>query len=154
MNNCPECNKPYKHIITHLKNKNGWNVEDIFNYKPNDNISGEEDTVRKVSEAELEVESSVRRSVDKTVMMHALTDLNITIRDVYERLESSMKNIVADARKIYRRAGGDEIDGPRNDETRRVREILQPSSEYLKECILHEFCRISNELKTDIISTV
>ena len=96
MNNCPECNKPYKHIIAHLKNKHGWDVEDIFNYKPNDNIGGEEDAARKVSEAELEVESSVRRSVDKTVMMHALTDLNITIRDVYERLESSMKNIVVE----------------------------------------------------------
>ena len=95
MNNCPECNKPYKHIIAHLKNKHGWDVEDIFNYKPNDNISGEENAARKVSEAELEVESSMRRSVDKTVMMHA-------IRDVYERLESSMKNIVVDARKIYR----------------------------------------------------
>ena len=151
MDNCPECNKPYKHLIAHLKNKHGWNNEDISNYRSKDTIIGEGEAARKVSEAELEVESSVRRSVDKTVMMYALTDLNIAICDVYERLESSMKNIVNEAGKIYRRAGADVIDGPRYDVTRHVREILQPSSEYLKECILHELCRVSNELKTDII---
>ena len=54
------------------------------------------------------------------------------------------------AEKIVRRDGDDEIDGPRTDVTRRVREILQPSSQYLRECILHELCRISDKLKTDI----
>ena len=29
---CPECNKPNKHLISHLKNKHEWEVEDIFNY--------------------------------------------------------------------------------------------------------------------------
>ena len=149
---CPECNKPYKHLITHLQNKHAWEVEDIFNYDPKskDAVDGEKDTARKVTEAELEAESTVRRSVDKIVMMHALNDLNVAIRDVYGQMEASMKDTMMIAEKIVRRDGDDEIDGPRTDVTRRVREILQPSSQYLRECILHELCRISDELKTDI----
>ena len=96
------------------------------------------------------MESTVRRSVDKTVMMHALTDLNIAIRDVYGQMEASMKDTVTIALKLCRRDGDDEIDGPRTDVTRRVREI-QPSSQYLRECILHELCRISDGLKAGII---
>ena len=71
---CPECNKPYKHLIAHSQNKHEWEVEDIFNYnlKSKDVNGGEKDAARKVTEAELEVESTVRRSVDKIVMMHAL----------------------------------------------------------------------------------
>ena len=148
---CPECNKPYKHLMAHLKNKHAWEVEDIFNSrKSNDAESSEQDTARKVSETELEVESTVRRSVDRAIMMIALSDLNMAIRDVYEQLEASMKNTVTEARKIYRRVGDDEIDGPRTDVTRRVRELLQPSSQYLRECVLHELCRIANELKVNI----
>ena len=48
--------------------------------------------------ADLEVESIVKRSVDKTVMMHALTDLNVAIRDVYERMEASMNAIAMEDR--------------------------------------------------------
>ena len=148
---CPECNKPYKHLIAHLKNKHGWEVEDIFNSrKSKDAESGEQETARKVPETDLEVESTVRRSVDRAVMMIALSDLNEVIRDVYGRMETSMKNIVMEAGKIYRRVGDDEIDGPRTDVTRRVREVLQPSSQYLRECVLHELCRIANELKANI----
>ena len=153
---CPECNKPYKHLITHLRNKHAWEVEDTFNYdaKSKNAEDGEKDAPRKVTDAELEMESTVRRSVDKIVMMHALNDLNMAIRDVYGQMEAGMKDTVMIALKICRRDGDDEIDGPRTDVTKRVRELLQPSSQYLRECILHELCRISNELKTDIISTV
>ena len=93
---CPECNKPYKHLITHLQNKHAWEVEDIFNYDPKskDAVDGEKDTARKVTEAELEAESTVRRSVDKIVMMHALNDLNVAIRDVYGQMEASMKDTI------------------------------------------------------------
>ena len=149
---CPECNKPYKHLIMHLQNKHAWEVEDIFNYnsKSKNGAIGEEDAVRKVTEVELEVESTVRRSVDKTVMMHALNDLNMAIRGVYDRMGASMNTIVMEAGKIYRRAGDDEIDGPRTDVTRLLRNTLQPSSQYLQECILHELCRISEVLKTII----
>ena len=150
---CPECNKPYKHLIAHLQNKHEWEVEDIFSYnsKSKDGDDGEKDAARKVTEAELEVESTVRRSVDKIVMMHALNDLNMAIRNVYDRMETSMKTIVVEAGKIYQRAGNDEIDGPRTDVTRRIQGILQPSSQYLQECILHELCRISDGLKANII---
>ena len=150
---CPECNKPYKHLITHLQNKHNWEVEDIFNYnfKSKDATGGEREAACKVTEAELEVGSIVRRSVDKTVMMHALTDLNAAICEVYGRIEVSMKTIVMEAGKIYRRVGNDEIDGPRTDITRRVQEILHPSSQYLQECILHELCHISGRLKLNII---
>ena len=150
---CPECNKPYKNLITHLQNKHAWEVDDIFSYnsKSKNAAIREEDAARKVTEAELEVESTVRRSVDKTVMMYALTDLNIAIRDVYCQMEASMKDTVTIALKLCRRDGDDEIDGPRTDVTRRVRDILQPSSQYLQECILHELCRISDGLKVDII---
>ena len=149
---CPECNKPYKHLIAHLQNKHDWEVDDIFNYnsKSKNDADGEEDAARKVTEAELEVESTVRRSVDKTVMMHALNHLNMAIRNVYDLIEASMKTIVMEAGKIYRRAGNDEINGPRTDVTRRVQGILQPSSQYLQECILHELCRISDGLKSNI----
>ena len=57
-----------------------------------------------------------------------------------------------EAGKFYMRAGGYVIDGPRNDSTRRVRAILKPSSDYLRECVMHELCRISGELKNDITS--
>ena len=149
---CPECSKPYKHLITHLQNKHGWDVADIFNYDPKskDNANAEKNEARKVSEAELEVESTVRRSVDKAVMMIALSGLNVAIHDVYGQIEACMKNTVMEARKIYRRAGDDEIDGPRTDITRRVREVLESSSQYLRECMLHELCRITNELRTNI----
>ena len=149
---CPECNKPYKHLITHLQNKHAWEVDDIFSYnsKSKNAEDGEKDAARKVTEVELEVESIARRSVDKIVMMHALNDLNMAIRNIYGQMEASMKTIVMEAGKIYRRAGNDEIDGPRTDVTRRVQGILQPSSQYLQECILHELCRISDELKTNI----
>ena len=84
-------------------------------------------------EAELEVESTVRDSVDKIVMMHALNNLNTVIRNVYDRIESSMKTIVIEAGKTYRHAGNNEIDGPRTDVTRCV--ILKLSSQYLQDCI-------------------
>ena len=92
--------------------------------KSKDVDDGEKDTARKVTEAELEVESTVRRSVNKIVMMHALNDLNMAIHNIYDRMEASMKTIVVEAGKIYRRAGNDEIDGPRTDVTRRVQGIL------------------------------
>ena len=133
-----------------MKNKHAWEVDDIFNFRKSKDEIGQQDTARKVSETELEVESTVRRSVDRAVMMIALSDLNMAIRDVYEQLEASMKNTVTEARKIYRRVGDDEIDGPRTDVTRRVHELLQPSSQYLRECILYELCRIANELKVNI----
>lgn len=150
---CPECDKPYKHLTTHLKNKHGWDVDDIFSVKSkNDNKEDEEQIVtHKVSEANLEVEAMVRRSVDKTVMMHALNDLNLALRDVYGQVEASMNDTVLSALKIYRREGDDEIDGPRTDVTKRVREILQPSCQYLRECFLHELCRISEGLKLELI---
>ena len=151
---CPECDKPYKHLMTHLQNKHKWDVDDIFNYKSRDKVSGEEDTARKVAEAELEVESSVTRSVDKSVMMYALTDMNNTIQDVYNLIDESMKTAVIEAGKIYRRSGGDEVDGPRTDVARLVREILQPSSERLREYITHELCRICDELKVGVIVNV
>ena len=136
-----------------MQNKHAWEVDDIFSYnsKSKNVAIGEEDAARKVTETELEVESTVQRSVDKTVMMHALTDLNIAICDVYGQMEASMKDTVTIALKLSRRDGDDEIDGPRTDFTRRVREILQPSSQYLRERILHELCRISDGLKADII---
>ena len=91
---------------------------------------GEKDAAREMTEAKLEVESTVRRSVDKIVTMHALNDLNMTICNVYDRMEASMKTIVVEAGKIYRRAGNDKIDVPRTDVTRRVQGILKPSSQY------------------------
>ena len=54
---------------------------------------------------------------------------------MYGQMEASMKDTVMIALKLYRRDGDDEIDGPRTDVTRRVWEILQPSSQYLQECI-------------------
>ena len=66
-------------------------------------------------------------------------------------MEASMKNTVMIALKIFRRDGDDEIEGSRTDVTRSVRELLRPSSQYLRECILHELCRISDGLKVDII---
>jgi len=165
---CPECNKSFKHLIPHLKNKHAWQVDDIFDFtrKVNDSktkdvefhdvASGESEidesrcAARKVSEFELEVESNARRAVDKTVMMHALAEINTAIRDMYETMEASMQNITMEAGKIYMRAGGDVIDGPRLDSAKRVRSILKPSSEYLRECVTHELCRISGELKSDI----
>ena len=100
---CPECDKPYKHLMTHLQNKHKWDVDDIFNYKSRDKVSGEEDVARKAEEAELEVESSVTRSVDKSVMMYALTDMNNTIQDVYNHIDESMKTVVMEAEKMYHR---------------------------------------------------
>ena len=96
---------------------------------------------RKNSEIELEVESTVARSVDKSVMMHALSDMNSAIRSMYDQIDESMTNTVIEAGKIYRSSGEDEIDGPRTDVTRVVRKILQPSSERL----------LSNELKVNVI---
>ena len=151
-NICPVCNKSYKHLIAHLKNKHNWEVEDIFNFrKSKDDKSDEKDAARKISEAEVEMESTVRRSADKALMMIALSNLNAAISDVYAGIEVDMKNTAMEARNIYRHAGWDEIDGPRTDITRRVREILQPSSQYLRECILHELSRIRDELKINII---
>ena len=66
-------------------------------------------------------------------------------------MEASMKDTVTIALKLCRRDGDDEIDGPRTDVTRCVWEILQPSSQYLRQCILHELCCISDGLKGDII---
>ena len=83
-------------------------------------------------------------------MMHALNHLNMAIRNVYDRMETSMKTIVVEAGKIYQRAGNNEIDGPITNISRRVQRILQPSSQYLQECILHELCRISDGLKPNI----
>ena len=57
-----------------------------------------------------------------------------------------------EAGKVYLRAGGDAIGGLRHDSTKRVRAILKPSSDYLRECVMHELCRISGELKNDITS--
>ena len=85
-------------------------------------------------------------------MMHAFSEMNNAIRDMYEKMEASMQNITMESGKIYMRAGGDVIDGPRRDSTKRVRAILKPSSEYLCECVMHELCRISGELKSDITS--
>ena len=104
---CPECNKPYKHLITHLQNKHAWEVDGIFSYdsKSKNAEDGEKDAARKVTEVELEVESIARPSVDKIVTMHALNDLNMDIRNIYGQMEASMKTIVIEAGKIYRRAG-------------------------------------------------
>jgi len=169
---CPECDKSFKHLIPHLKNKHAWQVEDIFDFNRKvqgstttetelcDVASGEEMrteddsryAARKVSEVELEVEANARRAVDKTVMMHALAEMNTAIHDMYEKIEANVKNITMEAGKVYMRAGGDNIYGPQNDSTRRVRAILKPSSDYLRECVMHELCRISGELKNYIAS--
>ena len=136
---CPECDKSFKHLIPHLKNKHAWQVEDIFDFNRkvygsktkdaalHDVASGDDVldesrfAARKVSAIELEVESNARREVDKTVMMHALSEMNNAIRDMYEKMEASMQNITMEAGKIYMRADGDVIDGPRRDSTKRVR---------------------------------
>ena len=158
---CPECDKSFKHLIPHLRNKHAWDVADIFDFKTKqseklpayDEIVDESQfTARKVSEVELEVEAKARREVDKAVMMYALAEMNTAIRDMYRKIESSTANITMEAASAYARAGGDVIDGPRRDSTRRVREILEPSCEYLRECVTHEMCRISGELKRDITS--
>ena len=149
---CPVCNKSYKHLIAHLKNKHNWEVEDIFNFQnTKDDESDGKDVARKVSEKEVEAESTVGRLVDKAIMMNALLKLDGAISDVYTGIEVDMRNTAMEAGKIYRRLGRDEVDGPRTDITRRVREILQPSSQYLRECILHELSRIRDELKINII---
>ena len=152
---CPVCNKSYKHLIAHLKNKHNWEVEDIFNFqKTNEHKNDEKDAARKISEAEVEVESTVRRFLDKAVMMVALSNLNAAISDVYTGVEMDMKHTTLEAGKIYRRTCREQVDGTRTDITRRVRETLQPSSQYLRECILHELSRIRDELKTNIIETL
>ena len=178
---CPECDKSFKHLIPHLKNKHAWQVEDIFNFNRKVYGSSEKETelhdvgnvegamdeddddhddesqyaVRKVSEVELQelqVEANARRAVDKTVMMHGLGEINSAIRNMYENIEESMQKIVTEASKIYMRTGGDVIDGPRLDSSKRVRAILKPSSEHLCECVMHELCHISSQLKSNITS--
>ena len=159
---CPECDKTFKHLIPHLRNKHAWDVADIFDFKTkqkeseilptNEIVDESQFAARKVSEVELEVEANARREVDKAVMMYALAEMNTAIRDMYRKIESSMANITMEAASVYARAGGDVIDGPRRDSTRQVREILEPSFEYLRECVTHELCRISGELKRDITS--
>ena len=110
---------------------------------------------RKVSEVEmqeLQVEANARRAVDKTVMMHGLGEINSAIRNMYENIEESMQQIVTEASKIYMRTGRDVIDGPRLDSSKRVRAILKPSCEHLRECAMHELCHISSQLKSNITS--
>ena len=76
---CPECDKSFKHLIPHLKNKHAWQVEDIFYFnrkvhgsKTNEaelaDVASGDDVMdesrfsaRKVSEIELEMESNARR---------------------------------------------------------------------------------------------
>ena len=80
-----------------------------------------------------------------------MMNLNAAISNVYTEIEMDMKHTAMEAGKIYRRTCREEVDGPRTDITRRVQETLQPSSQYLRECILHELSRIRDELKTNII---
>ena len=169
---CPECDKPFKHLIAHLKNTHKWDVADIFDFRKEQKIrnvkkdvaSGKETNnddddddelryaARKVSEVELEVEATVRRAVDKALMMRALIDINATVGDVYTRIESEMRSIAAEAHQKYTRAGRDVIDGPRRDIMNHLHDILRPSCDHLRECAMHELCRIAGVLKYDITS--
>ena len=91
---CPECNKTYKNVILHLKNKHAWDVVDIFDYKTkqkdstmpiaSDVIDESQFGAHKISEIELEMDRNVRRAIDKEVMMHALSGMNGAIGAIFE----------------------------------------------------------------------
>ena len=80
-----------------------WDVGDIFDFKKTkltdvkkdrDAASGEETSMeedesrysaRKLSEVELEVEGTVRRGVDRTLMLRGLTHINAVVGEVYKQ---------------------------------------------------------------------
>ena len=165
---CPECDKSFKHLIPHLKSMHAWNVEDIFDFKvkeknsladmsidtASDSIDESLYAARKVSDVELEAEhanANARRAVDKLMVMNALSEMNSSIGAMYEKIEKRMKEILAEVATTFMRGGGDVVDGPRRDSMRRVRETLEPSCEYLRECTTYEMCRIADELKNNFV---
>ena len=96
---------------------------------------------RKGSEVELEVEGDVRRGVDKALMMRALSDMTIVVREVYKNIESEMQNIASEAHHKYMLDGRGVIDGPRRDILKKIRDVLVPSCEHQREFVMHEFFR-------------
>ena len=58
-----------------------------------------------------------------------------------------MQTISWEAANTLMRDGDDVVDGPRRGPMERVRGILAPSCEFLKEVVTLETCRLSDELK-------
>ena len=107
-------------------------------------------SARRVTEVELEGKNgnrNARRAIDKLILMNALSEMNGTIGSMYEKIEKRMVEISSEVATSLMRSGYDTVDGPRRDSVRRVREILEPSSLHVRECVTYELCRIVQQLK-------
>ena len=110
---------------------------------------------RKVSNEELEVSATVRRGLDRALLMRALTDLNVAIGDSYKRAEQDILKIASDVHRMRIRSGGrDVIDGPRVDIIKQIRDVLVPSCEKIREFTLHELRYVSDVLNTELLLTL
>ena len=60
---CPECDKSFKHLIPHLKNKHAWQMEDILNFNRKVYGSSEKETeLHDVGNVEGAMDESQRHS--------------------------------------------------------------------------------------------
>ena len=106
---------------------------------------------RKVSDVELEVSTRVRRGVDRALLMHALTDLNVAVGDAYKRIEFDILSVGSEARHMRMRTSDcDVIDGPRGDIAKQVRDVLLPYCEKAPELLMHELRFVSDVLKIEL----
>ena len=161
---CPDCGKSFKHLITHLKSKHAWKVEDVFDFKEkeknsltvmstdaaSDAIEEAQYSARKISEFEVEEEQAnviARGAIDKLILINTLSEMKAVIGSVYRNVENKMSIISSNVATSVRHSGYDEVDGPTRDWTRCVRKTLEGSCEHVCAILTYEMFRLDGELK-------
>ena len=163
---CPECGKSFKHLLSHLINRHAWDVNDFNRKMDGSETAMSQDNEKKFdaekdpeTDLESEEEEEVKQKIDELVWVQSLGEMDHAIRNMYEKIEACMKNIMLSIYMIADWEIEDESlfdtpkrirDKPKIDKIKRISKILKPSSEHLHETIIHELSHIGDQLKLNL----
>ena len=147
---CPECGKSFKHLLSHLINRHAWDVNDFNRKMDGSETALSQDNEKKFDgekDPETDLESDVKQKIDELVWVQSLREMDHAIRNMYEKIEACMENIML---STYMIADWEVVDESKLDTLKRIRKILKPSSEHLHETVIHELSHIGDQLKLNL----
>ena len=172
---CPECNKPVKHLVPHLKNKHKWcttsfkdNMKELEkaeahpvyplipepkkprvwpHYAP-EPMKMDEDGVEKHN-SDIILESSVMQRFDQLAWIRARRELDNAIRNTYESLEECfLKQCLFEGEKINLRYDSAVV--KYDVAIKRIRDTLKSSCDDLHSEVICEMEKLEDKLKVDL----
>ena len=174
---CPECNKPVKHLVPHLKNKHKWcttsfkdNMKELEkaeahplypltpepkkprvwpHYAP-EPMKMDEDGVEKCAkDNDSDRERFVMRRFDLLAWIRARRELDNAIRNTYESLEECfLKQCLFEGEKINLRYDSTVV--KYDVAIKRIRDTLKSSCDDLHSEVICEMEKLEDKLKVDL----